>query len=311
MDISIIICTYNRCRSLETVLESIQKLDIPPALTWETLVVDNNSRDATRETVEKFTRFERRNITYIFEGRQGKSHALNTGIAAAKGEILAFTDDDVTIDPSWLINIKKTFDTYDCAGIGGKIVPVFPGKKPYWVRTDSPFPYMNVLGSFDYGDECLEFQSPPYGANMAFRKTVFAVHGQFRTDLGPTEGNLLGKGEDSEISLRLLKRGEKLRYVPDAVVYHRVQDEKLTKKSFQSYYFNYGRFRARTGCVEFPRNAVCYFGVPRFMFRILFRKYLDWVLSFDGKHRMTLKLDYYEFLGRITEYMNSRKALQP
>ena len=55
MDISIIICTYNRCRSLATVLESIRNLNVPAPVEWETLVIDNNSSDATREVVKRFS----------------------------------------------------------------------------------------------------------------------------------------------------------------------------------------------------------------------------------------------------------------
>ena len=106
MDISIIICSYNRCESLEKVLESVQGLNCPPGASWETLVVDNNSSDATKATVERFVGKGRGDIRYLFEGRQGKSHALNTGIERAAGQILAFTDDDVLFDPDWLVRIK-------------------------------------------------------------------------------------------------------------------------------------------------------------------------------------------------------------
>jgi glucosyl-dolichyl phosphate glucuronosyltransferase len=310
MDISIIICTYNRCRSLDTVLQSVQNLSAAPGLAWETLVIDNNSGDATRDVVEKHAAAGPGTVRYLFEGRQGKSHALNTGIKTARGEILAFTDDDVVIDPAWLLNFRNTFERYECCGAGGRIVPVLPGKKPNWLRTDTPTPYLNALGCFDYGEGCCDLKHPPFGANMAFRKSVFTRHGPFRTDLGPTEGNAMGKGEDSELSLRLLGRGEKIMYVPGAIVYHRVQEEKLNKKSFLSYYYNYGRFRARTDREAIPENAVRYFGVPRYLIREFLGKYLDCFLARDTGHRMTLKLDCYELLGRMTEYVHSRKAPQ-
>ena len=310
MDISIIICTFNRSQSLEKVLENIQRLNGFPQVVWETLVVDNNSADETKAVVARFVDSGMGNIRYIFEGRQGKSYALNSGIEAAKGEILAFTDDDVIIDPDWLLNLKKTFDRYDCAGIGGKIIPVIPVKKPSWLRTDTPTPFMNALGSFDYGDECRELKAPPFGANMAFNKKVFIQHGLFRVDFGPTKGNAMAKGEDTEISLRLLARGEKLMYVPDAVIYHRVQTEKLEKESFRSYYFNYGKLRAKTEREELDKNAIYYFGVPRYMFRMLFGKGLDWLFSFNPECRMRYQLEYFELLGRMVEYFNARKSSQ-
>jgi GT2 family glycosyltransferase len=114
----------------------------------------------------------------------------------------------------------------------------------------------------------------------------------------------MGKGEDSEISLRFFARGEKLMYVPDAVIYHRVQKEKLNKKSFQSYYFNYGRFRAKIGREEFSHTNIICFGVPRYMIRILIRKALEWFFTFNPDYRLCNKLKCYEYFGRIAEYFH-------
>lgn len=311
MDISVIICTYNRSHMLEKVLEDLQGLNDSPHITWETLIVDNNSTDETKATVAKFVGYGKRNIRYIFEGRQGKSHALNTGIKAAKGEMLAFTDDDVLIDPDWLLNIKKTFDEHDCVGIGGKIIPVIYDKKPSWLNMDTDIPFMNVLGSFDLGEECCELNTPTYGANMSFRKEVFINHGLFRLDLGPIKGNAMGRGEDTEISMRLLAQGEKLMYAPDAIVYHRVQKEKLKKKSFQKSYYNYGRFNTKAERKNLPEKQIYYFGIPRNLYKRLFSKWLDWFFTLDSKQRMCKKLEYYEFLGRAAEYIDSRNDPQP
>lgn len=304
MDISIILCTYNRCLSLQHVLESLQTMNDLPHGTWETIVVDNNSTDKTKSTVARFAGRGKGTIRYIFEARQGKSHALNTGIGAAKGDILAFTDDDVLIDPNWLPNIMKKFDHHDCVGVGGKIIPVISGKKPSWLAMDTHTPFMNVLGSFDLGEECCELKVPTYGANMAFRKEVFRKHGLFRVDLGP-------RGEDTEISLRLLARGEKLMYAPDAIVYHRVQKEKLKKKSFQTSYLSYGRFKAKSEREQLPENQVYYLGIPRYLYKTLFKKWLSWLFTFDSKQRIRKKLEYYEDLGRVAEYLSTRKNFQP
>jgi glucosyl-dolichyl phosphate glucuronosyltransferase len=304
MDISIIICTYNRSNTLNKVLECVQGLTGSPDITWETLVVDNNSTDETKSTVERFVGCGKGNIKYIFEGRQGKPYALNTGIAAAKGDILAFTDDDVLIDPDWLLNIKKTFDHHDCVGVGGKIIPVFSDKKPSWLTTDTPMPFLNVLGSFDHGEECCVLNVPTNGANMAFKKEIFIKHGTFQLDLVP-------RGEDTEISLRFLAMGEKLMYAPDAIIYHRVQKEKLKKKLFQTSYFSYGRFKTKTERENLPDNQIYYFGIPRYLYKTLFKKWLDWFFTFESKQRICKKLEYYVCLGRTAEYLATRKNPQP
>ena len=100
MRITVILCTLNRCQSLAETLESIAISTLPDSVDWEILVVDNNSTDHTREVVEEFGRRYPDRFRYIFEPRPGKSYALNAGIREAQGEILAFTDDDVTVEPA-------------------------------------------------------------------------------------------------------------------------------------------------------------------------------------------------------------------
>ena len=105
MDISIIICTYNRCESLRRVLNDVQNLKVPKNISYQVLLIDNNSKDGTRTVFEAMSAKSPGIFKYVFEPRQGKSYALNTGIRLAAGEILAFTDDDVTLDSEWLVEI--------------------------------------------------------------------------------------------------------------------------------------------------------------------------------------------------------------
>lgn len=105
MNITVILCTYNRCESLAKALESAAALRLPESVEWEVLVVDNNSTDQTREVVEAFCRRHTGRFRYLFERQQGKSYALNAGIREAGGNVLAFTDEDVTVEPPWLKNL--------------------------------------------------------------------------------------------------------------------------------------------------------------------------------------------------------------
>lgn len=104
MKFSVIIATYNRADELPRTLESLKKLEADEP--WEVIVVDNNSSDNTREVVEGVKSFPVP-LRYIFEKEQGRSAALNAGIRAAQGEILAVTDDDVRVDPHWLTNSER------------------------------------------------------------------------------------------------------------------------------------------------------------------------------------------------------------
>lgn len=301
MDISIILCTYNRCESLRNVLESIGNLKGYPQVAWELIVVDNNSKDRTKGVVEDFIRTGRANVRYVFEGRQGKSFALNSGIGEAKGEILAFTDDDVTLQPQWLSGLKRIFDSYGCSGVGGKIIPVFEAAAPpAWLRLDIPRPFLNVLVAFDYGEEPCVLRNTLFGANMAFKKEVFAKYGQFRTDMGPSKDDPMRKGEDTEFCSRLLAAGETLMYAPDAVVYHPVEKERTEKGYFEKWYFDFGRMLTLRSPPP-PERTVYFCGVPRYLYRHFLEKFLQWLFTRDGHRRFCSKLELYQKAGEIVE----------
>jgi len=100
MRITVILCTHNRCQSLATALRSVAASLLPPSVEWEVLVVDNNSCDQTREIVEEFCRQYPTRFCYLFEPKKGKSEALETGLRAARGDIVAFMDDDVRVEPT-------------------------------------------------------------------------------------------------------------------------------------------------------------------------------------------------------------------
>src|SRR4051794_26325031 len=107
MNISVIICTRNRCQSLVKTLNSAAAQRLAESVEWEVLVVDNGSNDQTRAVVDDFRRKHPGRFRYLLEPEPGKSPALNAGIREAEGDILAFTDDDTTLAPTWLHNLTK------------------------------------------------------------------------------------------------------------------------------------------------------------------------------------------------------------
>jgi glycosyltransferase involved in cell wall biosynthesis len=123
-EISIVIATYNRCQGLSDVLDDLLKLRTD-GISYEVIVVDNNSNDQTKQVVAKAQTKLQDKIVYLFEPRQGKSHAMNLAIANARGNILAFTDDDIKIDPDWLVNLRECFSRYSCDGAGGRVLPSY------------------------------------------------------------------------------------------------------------------------------------------------------------------------------------------
>jgi GT2 family glycosyltransferase len=256
MKITVILCTYNRCQRLAGALESASAMVPVSGDECEIIVVDNNSTDRTREVVEEFMRRFPGRFRYVFEAKQGKSHALNTGILQSQGEILAFTDDDVTVDRYWLRNLTLPLRNGEYAGVGGRILldPSFVA--PAWLGLEEPFSQSGVLAEFDLGENSCELDRAPYGASMAFKKQVFQSYGAFRTDLGPRPGSQI-RGEDTEFGRRLLTSGERLLYEPSAIVFHSVPKERVQKGYFLQWHFDNGRAMAR----EWKHKASV-FGIP-------------------------------------------------
>lgn len=301
--ISVVVCTYNRAASLKSTLEGFSGLTLPSDFDWELIVVDNNSKDKTREVIQEFAKTAGSSVRYVFESRQGKSAAMNAGVAAAKGEIVAFTDDDVLLHPEWLLNLKRAFDEFDCAGVGGRIVPVWRDPKPEWLEMED----QQAIVHFELGDKTKEIKdSPPLGANSAYRKDTFAKYGLFRLDLGVSGENRGVTCEDTEFATRLFRAGEKIMYVPGAIVYHPVDPSRSSKAYFRKWYYNDGRSIIRAWPP--PKSVARYFGVPRWVFRSVGENFLKWTLTFDSKRRFHYKLRTYRDVGRIAESYRNRSV---
>ncbi len=298
--ISVIICTHNRAASLVETLRSLAQMAVPAWLSWELLVVDNNSTDGTRKATEEFATISGLRVRYLFEARQGKSFALNAGIVMAKGQILAFTDDDVQVDRNWLSAMWHVFEASDCIGVGGRIVATWNRPKPTWLEEEGPYRLMAVIVKFDLGEDSCALEVPPFGANMAFKRVAFEKYGLFRVDLGPGAGRRrLAGGEDTEIGRRMMSAGEKLIYAPDAMVFHPVEPHRARRRYFQTWYFNYGRAEIR--CSGWTSETRRYFGIPRYLFRELATDIFRWCVSFNRKRRFYYKLQAYLAAGAISE----------
>ena len=187
MNISMILCVYNRCESLAKALESVAASRLPESVACEVLVVDNNSSEQTRDVVEDFCRRPAGRFHYLFEPQPGKSHALSAGIRGAEGDILAFIDDDVTVEPEWLQSLTTALPNRQLTRTGERILPERTFSPPHWLPIDGPYA-LAPLAVFDLGPEARPLAEHPFGTNMAFRKEMFQKYGGFRPDLGPKPG---------------------------------------------------------------------------------------------------------------------------
>jgi glycosyltransferase involved in cell wall biosynthesis len=295
MDISVVLGTYNRSASLSVTLKSFCSQVCSGGLRWELLVVDNNSTDLTRSVVEAFAAQANFPVRYVFEKRQGRSAALNTGIREAAGEIIAFTDDDIVLDCNWLSNINRAFYEYDCAAVAGRVVPTWNHAKPTWLEMEGQYAVTN----FDLGDEAKTVQVPPLGANSAFRKDIFEKYGLFRLDLGVSGSQHTITCDDTEFGERLIRGGEKIVYCPSAVIHHPVDPERTTKKYFLSWYYYNGV--SLTRMYGLPDGGISWFGAPRWLYREMLTNLGKWMVTLEGNRRFRYKLQTYQSIGKIVE----------
>jgi glycosyltransferase involved in cell wall biosynthesis len=253
--ISVVIGTYNRCEVLRGALESLMNQD-SGGTAYEVIVVDNNSTDDTRNMVENLReQFGRNNLIYCFERTQGVSHARNRGIAAARGHLIAFTDDDIRPARNWISSVAKGFNKFpnaDC--IGGKVLPPPSIQFPPWLTAK----HWTPLALLDLGSKPinLDVRNGPglVAANMAVRASVFADVGTFQPQLQRVK-NGIGSMEDHEFQLRLMNARKNLMYVPDLVVHAHVLPERLTKDYHRRWHRGHGYFYALMRAEDFEASS--------------------------------------------------------
>lgn len=260
LDCSIVVCTYNRAASLGDTLRALRALEVPPAVSWEVVVVDNNSKDDTRAVVEDATKgFPR--LRYFFQPLQGLSHARNMGIDAARGDLLLFTDDDVLPEPDWLVRIVDGMRAHQADAGGGYIAPIFEVPPPVWL-TERFYGFLAVRSerTDDYRIESAS--QAPFGANMAVKRAVFDRVGLFDVTRGRS-GKVLASGEDGELFERILAAGLSAWFIGNARVHHKVEAFRLTKRYLRRWRYQSSRNIALSRGLAGKRR-VC--GIPLFVF---------------------------------------------
>jgi glycosyltransferase involved in cell wall biosynthesis len=207
MDISLIICTRDRCRQLARCLESVRRISFERS--WELIVVDNGSTDETAAVLREFIKTAGIRAIYLFEPNPGKSKGLNTALKTASGQILAFTDDDCYPATDFLSQVWLAFDDPSLGYISGRIMLHDPSDYPITIN-ESMTPVTFPARSFVCAG-CVQ------GANMAFRRKVLSDIGGFDPLFGP---GALFIAEESDVVSRASAIGWKGEYRPEVVVRH-------------------------------------------------------------------------------------------
>ncbi len=206
-DLSLIICTRNRCERLVCCLETVRRIEFEGP--WELIVVNNGSDDATAIVIREFSKTTSFPVHQVFEPKPGLGNARNAGVATASGKILAFTDDDCYPTADFLSRVWSAFRDPSLGYVTGRILLHDPSDLALAIQ-DYDVPVTFPGKSFIH-------PGGVQGANMAFRRDVLCQIGGFDPLFGA--GSLF-PAEDLDAANRASLTGWKGQYRPDIVVHH-------------------------------------------------------------------------------------------
>jgi GT2 family glycosyltransferase len=232
LPLSIIICTYDRYDMVVGAVQSClkQKLDKSQ---YEIIVVDNFANpDKFFELRRKFE--NERNVRIVTEVNRGLSHARNRGTREARGNIVAFIDDDARADYDWSTEILKGFSEFpnEVTVQGGTVLPIWRGDRPKWVRKRD----LHYFSLVDWRGQLREVEQGEWlvGCNIAFTKSALTAVGGFSTNLGRIgDGSNLLSNEETELIDRVRLIGGTIIYNPSALVMHVVEAQRVTQRWLQ------------------------------------------------------------------------------
>ena len=281
--VSVVIPVLNGERTIKDCLVSLLQADYPPERR-EILVVDNGSTDRTAEIVKTLP------VRYLREERRGCSAARNRGIQASQGEIIASTDADCMVSRGWLRELVRAFDEEGVGGVAGEVY-AYPPKTPAEryaarVRSLSPQKYLSR--------PLLPFAAFP---NLAFRRDVFDRIGLL--------DETVTLGESTDFCTRFLRgTGLKLKYVPNAVVFHR---HRSSAWEFFKQQWTRGRGHAQLYIKyrrEIPwgwrQSVLAYRDIARAV-GALVRSGLRYSRNRGARQREDFYFCYFEFLKKLAE----------
>ena len=245
MKFSVVICTWNRAQSLSRLLRSLTKAEQPGGVDWEIIVVNNNCTDDTDTIIGQYRHMLP--LKRVFELTPGLSHARNTGIAAASGDYIIWTDDDVTVKRNWLTSYQAAFERWpDASVFGGPIVARFEGHAPDWLETAKRL-LPTVYAEINLGDTALMLDASskalPFGANLAIR-AIEQLKFRYDTRFGRRPGPSIIGFEEIDVLKRILATGKTGWWLPEPPVEHWISPSRQNIDYLRAYFHGIGKVKA-------------------------------------------------------------------
>ncbi len=232
MMVSVLLPTCNRCDRLPLLLDTLRNSGAAGVTDTEVLVIDNGSTDNTKQVVAEYTSIENPVFRYILESKPGKSRALNAGIREAKGEILVVIDDDCIPGPGWVRSILKEFESDpELSLLGGRVELYDEKDLPQTILLENDRILVRTARQV--------FEPTVIGGNMAFRKAVLTATRGYDPLLGP--GSMGKAAEDIDIVYRSLKKGFKIAYSPEVIIFHNHGRRTKLEEDKTSFAYAFGR----------------------------------------------------------------------
>ena len=256
MRISVVIATYNRAQMLSECLEHLSHQRFAPD--DEVIVVDNGSTDRTPQVILHAQQSFPVHLRHLVERTPGKSNAITAALAFTQGDVLAFTDDDVDVDPDWMDEIRRAMSDPSVALAGGPVAPRWETTPPRWLRSavEDYGRLAAPLGLLNYGTE--SFPLGPrtvLGGNLIVRAEVLQKLGGYAAHLGKLRGTLLS-GEDHELCMRVQNAGFRAVYWPELRVTHWVPVERMRARYAMSWFYWSGITHATLDAGEHPPRSL-------------------------------------------------------
>jgi glycosyltransferase involved in cell wall biosynthesis len=224
-EITVVVCTYNRYDVLPDAIASLETQTIDPKA-LEILIVDN-SGDTESQTAHWKQHAVPPNARLIIDAVPGLSRARNTALREARGEVIAYIDDDAVAMPGWCEAILDVFRKHKNAGsAGGPVEPIWPGSPPAWLHKQ----HRGYFTIVHLGDERRVLKKGEWlaGTNIAFRKSVLEQTGGFNEGLGRIRNSLMSN-EELVVSEKVAELGYESWYAPGARVMHRVHEDRVSQ----------------------------------------------------------------------------------